>query len=363
MRTLVLALVALSASSCIDRRDYAVGADAGEPDAPIEGGTITVTIEGRGRVASDRRGIDCPDDCVATYPPDGFITLTPVPDSGAEFKEWRGACEGDGPCVLLTGETHDVLAVFTGPSVAWRLGVTLAGTGAGAVTSTPAGITCGGVCQAHFAEGTQVTLTPTITAGSVFTGWCGACSGVGACVVTMTMEREVTATFVPAVLRNLQVLMSGSGSGNVRSTPVGVDCTSGTCNAAFPEGSTVQLVATAVMGSAFRDWGGACAGNASVCSVVMSDARTVIANFTTVATLTVVRTGAGTGTVISLPAGIACGTDCSETYAVGAGVTLSAMPAAGSRFVQWSGACGSAADACSLTLIGDTVLVAEFALL
>jgi hypothetical protein len=56
--------------------------------------------------------------------------------------------------------------------------------------------------------------------------------------------------------------------------------------------------------------------------------------------LTVATTGSGSGTVTSNPAGINCGNDCVETYAVGALlVRLTATPAAGSVFANWSGAC------------------------
>lgn len=55
------------------------------------------------------------------------------------------------------------------------------------------------------------------------------------------------------------------------------------------------------------------------------------------ATLTVTKSGVGSGTVTSNPPGINCGADCSESYASGTGVTLAAVPAAGSVFAGWSG--------------------------
>jgi hypothetical protein len=56
----------------------------------------------------------------------------------------------------------------------------------------------------------------------------------------------------------------------------------------------------------------------------------------------VTKTGTGLGTVSGVPAGIACGRDCSTTLDVGVLQTLVAEPAYGSRFVEWRGApCGT----------------------
>ena len=75
------------------------------------------------------------------------------------------------------------------------LTVVKAGTGQGTVTSSPSGINCGSTCTASYASGTTVTLTATPSSGSTFSGWSGACSGTGACTVSLTAARSVTATF------------------------------------------------------------------------------------------------------------------------------------------------------------------------
>ncbi len=81
------------------------------------------------------------------------------------------------------------------------LTVILEGTGSGTVTSNPTGINCPTTCSANFATGTQVTLTEAPTTGSNFLGWGDACSGYNNnCVVTMSANEDVDATFNPASL-------------------------------------------------------------------------------------------------------------------------------------------------------------------
>jgi len=142
----------------------------------------------------------------------------------------------------------------------------------------------------------------------------------------------------PATTYALTVAKSGSGT--VTSTPAGINC--GTdCSEAYPSGASVSLQATPASGYIFSGWSGACSGTATTCTVTMSAAKSVTATFkaqtTSTYMLKVVRTGSGT--VTSIPAGINCGTDCSEAYPSGASVTLIATPAAGYVFRGMSSSC------------------------
>ena len=73
--------------------------------------------------------------------------------------------------------------------------VTRVGKGAGSVSSTPAGIACGATCSGLFADGATVTLSAAAGPSSLFRGWSGDCHGTGACVLSMTGDHSVTATF------------------------------------------------------------------------------------------------------------------------------------------------------------------------
>ena len=67
------------------------------------------------------------------------------------------------------------------------------------------------------------------------------------------------------------------------------------------------------------------------------------------APLAVTKSGDGSGTVTSEPAGIECGSSCAARFVEGSEVTLKAEPAAGSRFAGWSGDCAGT-GVCSLEI-------------
>jgi plastocyanin len=76
--------------------------------------------------------------------------------------------------------------------------------------------------------------------------------------------------------------------------------------------------------------------------------------------LTISRSGTGSGTVTSTPAGISCGSTCNASYTDGTSVTLTANPATGSTFSGWSGAC-SGTGSCTVTMSADQIVIADFA--
>ncbi len=66
------------------------------------------------------------------------------------------------------------------------------------VTSNPAGISCNNLpsdCSEAYVGGTSVTLTTGNNASYQFTGWSGACTGTGPCVLTMDSNKSVTANY------------------------------------------------------------------------------------------------------------------------------------------------------------------------
>jgi hypothetical protein len=92
---------------------------------------------------------------------------------------------------------------------------------------------------------------------------------------------------------------------------------------------------------------------------VTSNAK--IAKFgTETQTLTVTKTGAGTGKVTSSPSGINCGSECSAEFKKGEEVTLSQEAGSESEFREWGGAC-SGKTTCKVTMSEAKEVTAFFA--
>ena len=316
--------------------------------------TVNKAGTGSGTVASYPAGISCGADCSESYTSGTSVTLTATAASGWAFAGWGGPCTGMGSCTVSMSAARSVTATFL---PGYTLTVSKAGTGAGTVASYPAGISCGADCIESYTSGTSVTLTASAASGSTFTGWSGACGGTSTCTVSMSAARAVTATFLPNY--TLTVSKAGTGSGTVVSNLAGISC--GTdCSEPYTSGTSVTLTATAASGSTFTGWSGACTGTGS-CTVSMSAARTVTATFNSPGyALTVGKAGTGSGTVVSYPAGITCGSDCSEFYTNGTSVTLIAIADTGSTFDGWSGACTGTTSTCTVSMSAARSVTANF---
>jgi hypothetical protein len=113
--------------------------------------------------------------------------------------------------VLLTAcggleDTQDASAASAPTEASVSYGLTVSKTGSGTVSSSPSGINCGTTCSATYASGTSVTLTASPASGYSFSGWSGACSGTGACTVSMSQARSVTANFSQTIASNTATL-------------------------------------------------------------------------------------------------------------------------------------------------------------
>jgi len=169
-------------------------------------------------------------------------------------------------------------------------------------------------------------------------------------VVTVTTQGSLAA---------LSVTLAGRGMGTVNSNPEGIAC--GTdCSETYLNGSAITLTAIPAAGSTLTGWSGCDVVSGLTCTVTMNASRSVTPTFERIYTLTVTKTGVGTGTVASSPAGINCGTACSAAYLDGTTVTLTATPSMLSVFIGWTGCDSSSDTTCTVNMSSAKTITAEF---
>jgi endo-1,4-beta-xylanase len=117
---------------------------------------------------------------------------------------------------------------------------------------------------------------------------------------------------------------------------------------AYSSGATATLAATPANGYIFVGWTGGAAGTANPLSVVMNANKTIGATFTT-STKTLTITTAANGTV-----------SVGGTFSHGATATLTATPAEGYVFDQWTGDASGTANPLSVTMDANKTIGATF---
>jgi hypothetical protein len=168
--------------------------------------SLTVATSGSGTVTSAPSRISCGSGataCIAKFALNKSVTLTAQPATGYVFSKWGGGCSGSTPsCTVVLKSNSTVSATFS-PVSGSSGSLVVTASGSGAVTSAPAGISCGNgatACSAPYSATTNVTLSAQPASGYAFSQWGGACSGVQAtCTVAMGTGAAVTATFAPVV--------------------------------------------------------------------------------------------------------------------------------------------------------------------
>ena len=165
----------------------------------------------------------------------------------------------------------------------------------------------------------------------------------------------------------LNIEEPGSGEGTVECIVEGGPLEG--CEAEYPEGTELALIAQADPGSEFFEWGGECdLAVGSECEVEMREERTVEAIFEAqpAASLTITKAGSGSGVVeCKVNGGSLKG--CEVEYPGGTELALVAKASAGSTFVAYSAGTGSAAGCsvspCTFTIETNSALTATFNLI
>lgn len=184
----------------------------------------------------------------------------------------------------------------------------------------------------------------------------------GAADTTIESIDAFVAKFGTVDKYQLTVSRSGFGSGQIKSFEGGINCPDD-CSEIYDKGLNIVLEAIPDEGSVFGGWIGDVTSTESKVVVTMDGDKNVTARFVPAGdyyTLTVVKTGTGTGKVTSKDGGIDCGEDCSEVYPAGTVVELTATADENSGFENWAGDAGGEEPTVSIIMDSDKQVVAVF---
>ncbi|HEC83712.1 MAG TPA: DUF11 domain-containing protein, partial [Thioploca sp.] len=326
------------------------------------------------------------------------IALTATPSAGSTFAGFSGTnCSGsftitaDMNCTatfdplpppqadLLLTKADSADPVNTSTNFSYTLTVNNAGPDAASnvrvVDTLPAGVsfvsasgtdwTCnetGGTvtCElANLAVGGANLITINVTAPST-TGDITNQATVSATTADLdTSNNSVSETTMVApqpLLHTLTVTTVGNGT----VTANGIDCDND-CEESYSSGTNVTLTATPNADSTFAGFSGdANCSDSFTITADMNCTATFNLQPTPVFQLSLQTDGTGSGVVSSQPAGIDCGTDCTENYQSGTALVLTATPDGGSTFAGFS---GDANCSESFTITADMNCTATFNLL
>jgi hypothetical protein len=329
---------------------------------------VRVSVDGNGRIVSSPAGIDCSTDCTARFPLGSVIQLHKAPSIGSVFDEISSICAG--PETRVTGDLHCTARFLRGGER--RLEVRVEGDGN--LRTERAGIDCGRDCSESYPVGVSVQFIATPGLGyrlGSYTGHEDCSEGV----VFMLGVRSCVARFEPLPAPNIPTgfVATPTASG----TELSWDAVIGPVmryTIERADASGVFILLTSVSGDVSRvSDPSAVPGTAytyrltaeNVSGVSPPATATVTTAPATQGRLTVTVSSSlpDAGVVGSNPAGIQCGTDCTEVYAIGTQVTLSATPGSGHRFNGFTGnadctdgviTISAAAVACTATFAPST---------
>lgn len=138
---------------------------------------LETETQGPGQIIGE--GIECGGDCMENYGHETAVTLTAIPQLGAQFIRWRGDCGGTAETIEITLDKLKVCAADFEWLAVDSYTLTLDKIGAGTITSEPPGIDCNETCQVRFPAQTQVMLNTSTTAS-----FSGDCDDTGQVVMT-----------------------------------------------------------------------------------------------------------------------------------------------------------------------------------
>ncbi len=293
------------------------------------GTTMRTLATGPGRVLLE------PD--LPVYPYGAQVKVIPVPDAGNYLALWGEAGAGQPKTewvLTVTNATPRVTALFRALA-SDRVVLSVQSTLGGQVTQPNA--------DGVYAKGSVMTLTAVPESGYEFIGWSGDASGTATEVtLTLATSKTVRAEFRRVGVASFALNVTVAGPGTVRRVPdLG----------AYEAGSEVELVAEPTGDAVFQGWGGALSSPQRRVRLTVSGPTAVTATFLPVYPVATETRGEGQ-VLLSPPEG---------RYAAGTVLALTAKPAEGWGFVQWSGDVTTTGQEATLTVDAPKQVIAEFA--
>ena len=231
----------------------------------------------------------------------------------------------------ITGE-HTITAKFK--PAQYTLNVAVDPPGTGTVNVSP--------LKASYDYGEEVTLTAASTApGYNFTGWTGDANGnINPITVTVTKNMNITANFAQSF--TVTASANPAEGGSVSLNPPGPS---------YAPGTEVTATAVANDGYTFTNWSGDLDGSNPVEIFTVNSNLNIVANFGQ-PQFTFNATSAGNGSVDWTPK--------KTTYAPGELITVTATPASGFVFNNWTGDLDSTVNPLVFPISGNISIVANF---
>ncbi len=251
-----------------------------------------------------------------TYEEGTEVTLTATPAEGCVFKQWSDGTTAN-PYVFTATKDVTLTAQFT---KSYTVQVSSADESKGTVSG-------GGTYE----EGTEVTLTAAPAEGCIFKQWSDGTTA-NPYVFNATKDVNLTAQFTKSY--TVQVSSADESKGTVSG------------GGTYEEGTEVTLTATPAEYYKFEKWSDGTTANPYVFTAE-KDVELTASFSKIICTITVVSNNERSGTVTG-----------GGTYEAGEEVTVTATPAEGYRFIEWSN--GSTDKSCRFIATHDIVLEATF---
>jgi hypothetical protein len=234
--------------------------------------SVLLTNNGSSAVSVDSLAVTGPgfllgaNDCPSSLSPGGACSIM--------IEDQPTAVGGSTGSLTITSGSTQLVVALTGYA-ARTFKITMAGGGAGTVTSMP-DVQCGAACLDN-ALGT-VVLTASPSGGSVFAGWNSVCGTSSSCTIGPSdTDEAITARFEPMGSKAIAITMAGAaGLVYVTSNDVVLTECNSSCTTYVPNATSVTLYGYTP--STFTGWTGDCTSSTNDCNlgtVVNNRAATV----------------------------------------------------------------------------------------